>query len=295
MARSLNSRHDFQNGFFTCVLPEDTVPLVVKVKTKTGNHTLVEDTEKQTEKFRPWKKPTKDGKSSPRKLPGVLTPRKNDNSMTSDSGPSPSSPTETEYRPRFFDEPEYLSSYKENVPPTESVTPPSLKNLSLEERSNSNENKATSWEASVARNVVTTPRASSPYPKQTSTLEDLEPDTDDHIIDITDFLERLANNKRSPQPKHNFTTHRMTQGHCPIPQNSPTYLPMNAVAATPAEPHRTEIWGILPDKKRIPHRWPMCLRKQPPRVTFKNNDIYMVNNGESDTYEELKETPRSIV
>ena len=102
MARSLNSRCDFKNGFFMCNLPEDTMLLVVKVKTKTGNHMLVEDTEKQTEKFRLWKKPTKDGKSSPRKLPGVLTPRKNDNSMTSDSGPCPSSPTEIKHKPQFF-------------------------------------------------------------------------------------------------------------------------------------------------------------------------------------------------
>ena len=165
MARSLNSRCNFENGFFTCDLPEDAVLLVVKVKTKTGNHTLVEDTENWTEKFRPWKKPTKDGKSSPKRFPWVLTPRKNDNSMTSDSGPCPSSLTETEYKPKFFDELEYLSSDKENVPPTESITPPSLKNLSLEEGTNSNENEATSWEVSVARNIVTTPRASSPYPK----------------------------------------------------------------------------------------------------------------------------------
>ena len=198
MARSLNSRCNFENGFFTCDLPEDAVLLVVKVKTKTGNHTLVEDTEKQTEKFRPWKKATEDGKSSPRRLPGVLTPRKNDNCMTSDSGPCPSCLTETEYKTKFFNEPEYLSSDKENVLPTESVTPPSLKNLSLEEGTNSNKNKATSWEASVARNIVTTPRASSPYPKWTSTLEDIEPNTDDDIIDIMDFSERPANNKRSP-------------------------------------------------------------------------------------------------
>ena len=165
MARSLNSRCNFENGFFLCELPEDTVLLVVKVKTKTGNHTLVEDTEKWTEKFRPWKKPTKDGESSHRRLPGVLTPRKNNNSMTSDPGPCPSSPTETEYKPKFFDGLEYLSSDKENVPPTESVTPPSLKNLSLEEGTNNNKNEATSWEASVARNVVTTPEASSTYPR----------------------------------------------------------------------------------------------------------------------------------
>ena len=165
MARSLNSRCDFKNGFFTCDLPEDAVLLIVKVKTKTGNHTLVEDMEKQTEKFRLWKKPTKDGKPIPRKLPGILTPRKNDNSMTSDSGPCPSSPTENEYKPRSFDEPDCLSSDKENIPLTESVIPPSLKKLSLEEGINDNENDTTSWVASVARNVAMTLRAISPYPK----------------------------------------------------------------------------------------------------------------------------------
>ena len=83
--------------------------------------------------------------------------------MTSDSGPCPSSPTETEYKPQFFDEPECLSSEKENIPPTESITPPSLKNLSLEVGMNGNENEASLWEASVASNIMTTPRASSPY------------------------------------------------------------------------------------------------------------------------------------
>ena len=153
MARSLNSRFDFDNEFFTCNLPEDAVHMVIKVKTKMGNHTLVEDTEKQTEKFRPWKKPTKDGKTSPRKLPGVLTHRKNNNSMTSDSGPCPSSLTETEYKPQFFDEPECLSSDKENISPIELITPPSLKNLSLEEGKTGNETEAMSWEASVAKTI----------------------------------------------------------------------------------------------------------------------------------------------
>ena len=164
MARSLNSRCEFENGFFTCDLPEDNVLLILKVKTKTGNHTLVEDMEKQTEKFRPWKKPIIDRKPVPQKVPGVLTPQKNDNSITSDSGPCPS-PTENEYKPRFFDEPDCMRSDKENIPLTEPVTPPSLKNLSLEEEANDNENKATSWEASVARNIMTTPKASSPFPK----------------------------------------------------------------------------------------------------------------------------------
>ena len=31
MARSLNSRCDFKNGFLTCDLPEDTIHLILKV------------------------------------------------------------------------------------------------------------------------------------------------------------------------------------------------------------------------------------------------------------------------
>ena len=94
-----------------------------------GNHTLVEDTEKQTEKFHPWKKQIKERKQVPQKLPGVLTPKKNDISVTSDSASCPS-PTEHEYKPRYFDEPEWLNSDKENMPPIEWVTPPLLRNLS---------------------------------------------------------------------------------------------------------------------------------------------------------------------
>ena len=116
---------------------------------KTGNHTLVEDTEKWTEMFHPWKKPSKDGKQVPQKLPRVLTLRKVDNGVTSDSGLCPS-PTEHEYRPKYFDEPDCLSSDKENMPPTGSITPPSLKNLSLERNNGNDEHEATSWEANVA-------------------------------------------------------------------------------------------------------------------------------------------------
>ena len=104
-----------------------------------------------------------------------IIPRKNDNSMTSDSGPCPSSPTEMEYKPQFFDEPECLSSEKENILPLESIATPSLQNLSLEEGTTGNETEATSWEASVAKTIMTTPRASSPFPEWPSTLEQLEP------------------------------------------------------------------------------------------------------------------------
>ena len=65
MARLLNSQCDFKNGFFTCDLPEDTILLILKVKTQTENHTLVEDMEKWTEKFRLWKKQVKERKQVP--------------------------------------------------------------------------------------------------------------------------------------------------------------------------------------------------------------------------------------
>ena len=199
--------------------------------------------------------------------------------MTSDSGPCPS-PTEDEYKPRYFGEPEWLSSNKENMPPIESVTPPSLRNLSLEEENNEVEHEATLWEANVARNLDSLPRSSSLYPKKTSTLEDLETDTDDNMVDMTDFFDRPPNEKRSPRPKQA----KSNQEQCPTPQNSPTHAPKTA--AVPAKPHKNEIWGILPDKRRVPHGWPACLGGQPPRVAFRNNDIYIIDDEE---YEEPRE------
>ena len=197
MARLLNSQCNFENGFFTCNLPEDSVLLILKVKTKTGKHTLVEDSEKWTEKFHTWKNQVRDRKQVSQKLPGVLTPKKNDISMTSDSEPCPS-PIEHEYKPRYFDEPEKLRSGKENMPPIESVTPPSLRNISLEKENNEVEHEATTWEANVARNLDPLPRSSSPYPKKISTLEDLETDRDDNMVDMTDFLKGPLM-KRGPQ------------------------------------------------------------------------------------------------
>ena len=121
-----------------------------------------------------------------------------------------------------------------------------------------------------------------------STLGDLELDMDDDIMDVTDFFERPSNDKRSPRPKQADTTNAKTQGHCPTPQNSLTYLPMNTTAAAPAKPYRTKIQGILPDKKKVPCGWPACLRRQPPRVAFKNNYIYMVNDEECNNFQRTK-------
>ena len=50
-----------------------------------------------------------------------------------------------------------------------------------------------------------------------------------------------------------------------------------------------EIQGILLNKRRTPCGCPAYLKKQPPRVAFRNNDIYMVNSEESDPYKEPQE------
>ena len=78
------------------------------------------------------------------------------------------------------------------MPPIESITPPSLKNLSIEEENNENdEHEATSWEANVAQNLGSLPMSSCLYPKRkTHTLEDLETDMDDNMVDMTDFFDR---------------------------------------------------------------------------------------------------------
>ena len=104
------------------------------------------------------------------------------------------------------------------MPPIESITPSSLQNLSLEEE-NKEEHEATSWEANVARNLDPLPRSNSPYPKKTSTLEDLETDTDDNMVDMTDFFDRPFKEKRSPRPQQVNSN----QEQCPTSQISPTH------------------------------------------------------------------------
>ena len=99
-----------------------------------------------------------------------------------------------EYTLQFFDK--CLSSDKENIPPLESIAPPSLKNLSLEEGTTGDDMEATSWEAGVAKTIMTTPRASFPYPDRPGMLEQLEPEMDSEIIDITNYTERPSNDKR---------------------------------------------------------------------------------------------------
>ena len=118
MARSLNSRCNLREGFFSCNLPVDIVQLVACVETKWGKYTLKEDKEKRMEKYKPWTKWT-DNEDS-RWVLETLTP-----SLSSDSDAwTPSHGYD--YKPKLFDDPRNSQSSKENIPPLEPVYIPLL-------------------------------------------------------------------------------------------------------------------------------------------------------------------------
>ena len=63
---------------------------------------------------------------------------------------------------------------------------------------------------------------------------------------------------------------------------------MNA-AATPAKPHRMEIWGNPSRQKKSTPQMACLFKKTATQGSIKNNDIYMVNDEEGDIYKEPKE------
>ena len=107
------------------------------------------------------------------------------------------------YRPTLFDDPKNVSSEKENVPPPlEPLNTPTLV-ISEGDFIDSTDKvlgKPVKWEAHVAQQIPL-PRSSSPYPDdRPGMLEQLEPETEDDI-DVNDYSERPANDKRPSKPK----------------------------------------------------------------------------------------------
>ena len=133
--------------------------------------------------------------------------------------------------------------------------------------------KETKLEAHVAQQIPV-PRSSSPYPDdRPGSLEQLELETDDDI-DIRDYMERPTNDRRPPKPNKRWGPRLMIQNNCPTPQTSPTYLAMMTASGPMKQPLK-EIRGILLDKKKMPHRWPACLKKTSQKVAFGNHEIYI--------------------
>ena len=55
IAKEMNVTCDFLEHNLTCVLPENTMDMLLKVRTRSGEHTLREDIYTRTLKYRRWK------------------------------------------------------------------------------------------------------------------------------------------------------------------------------------------------------------------------------------------------
>ena len=281
MARSLNSRCDFKQGFFTCDLPVDTVELILQAKTKCRKHTLREDQEKRTEKYRPWERCTDN--DSPRCILDSLSP-----SVTSDSGPWLPTP-KFDYKSKLFDDPRANHSNKENMPILEPAPIPvlNIEESNFFDRTKKLVGKDNKWEAHVAQQVPL-PRSSFPYPNndQSSSLEQLKPETEDDM-DIRDFLEGPINDQRPPKPPRKPKV--MLQNLIP-PPGFPDYMTMDPTMMGIPKPQHTQVRGIIPEKKKVPRGWSTCLKRSHSKVTFHNKDIYSKNTDSSENhYDKPKE------
>ena len=54
MSKQLKATCHFKDGLLVCHLPNDVVEIELKVKTRWGKHTLIEDLHSRTEKHHPW-------------------------------------------------------------------------------------------------------------------------------------------------------------------------------------------------------------------------------------------------
>ena len=99
-------------------MPVDTVQLVVHIETKHRKHTLKEDKEKRTKKYRPGTRRTDN--DDLRWVLESLNP-----SISSNSGAW--TPTHGfDYKPKLFEDPRNSQSSKENIPPLEPIPIPVL-------------------------------------------------------------------------------------------------------------------------------------------------------------------------
>ena len=276
MAHTLNSMCDFQQGFFMHDLPVDVIELVLRVRTRCSNHTLREDREKRTQKFRTWERQTDDDNLKS-KIDSLS------HTMTTDS--EEWIPTfDYIYRPKLFNDPRGTSSDRENMPELELIPMSEGEILEWTEEPMKRDNKQ---EAQVAKQILL-PETSSPNTDMdlTGSMEQLETFTEDDK-DVSDFSERPDNDKRPARPPRKLKT--ILQNLIP-PLGCPNYMAMNAAVAGIPKPHSAEIRGMTPEKRKVPREHPACLKRSPPKVTLQNNDIYCTHTDDSiHHYEELQE------
>ena len=135
-------------------------------------------------------------------------------------------------------------------------------------------------------------KTSSPYPDDSDKrLEELETRTEDKLDQI-DYRARPANDRRPPKPRHRPTFRRSPpnwlKNDCPIPQTSPEYIMMVASPQQTRQP-TNEVRGILPKRRKMPHGWPKCAGRTPPKMVLRNNDLYNIEKIDNHHYKEPQE------
>ena len=99
-------------------------------------------------------------------------------------------------------------------------------------------------------------------------------------MDVRDFSERPTNAKRPPKPICKPKV--MLQSLFPTPPGCLDYMAMNAATTGILKPQTTEIRGILPEKKKVPQGWSICLKRLPLKAIFHDNDIYVVHTDKNE-------------
>ena len=97
-------------------------------------------------------------------------------------------------------------------------------------------------------------------------------------MDIRDFSERPANDMRPPKPP------RKTKAYIIDiipPPGCTDYMAMNHTVMGIS---LLEIESLLTEKRKVPIKWPACLKRSPPKSTFNNNDIYVKSTKDGENF-----------
>ena len=82
MSKQLNASCAFQDSLLVCNLTRDVVQEGVKVNTKQGKHTLIEDRYSRTENFHPWDRADRRVQTNTRKRKMLRCTNNNNNTQT---------------------------------------------------------------------------------------------------------------------------------------------------------------------------------------------------------------------
>ena len=222
MERHLNINCDFHSGFLMSDIPRDTILVVLKIKTKWGKHTLTEDHERRTKKYRPWEKHTQCVMIDPmERVEPILLLKVHDSGSSSDSGAWVQVAGDLEFTCKIFNDPKNTSSHKENTPIIGTQTTLTINDLNITDDTGPEglPERTTNFvgpycpkymlkwprclcitESDFEDNMTQQmPRTSSPYPDDSDKrLEKLEMETDDEL-DETDYRARPANDRETAQ------------------------------------------------------------------------------------------------